>query len=272
MKWLSGMNKRKFSSWSFGNPMSIRFLDGDEDKVAATAVAATAAAAEAEAERKKQEDFDKARQRADQEAANAQKARQQAAQASQQLAEMQTKSEAMQAELDALKAKAQDQGIDLKEEDFQDSDVKLVKAIKVLEAKFEASKSEITNLKKAKNDLLAERQAEQVKRQRNKVYDDLLSDLDDEYGPQCRNAAVKQFDKLVDEGKASNAVQSTRLLEKCYKDAKKAAEKDLKDNPQRGLSLDPGAGGGSPNLNNRAKLKPGSLADVSEQLRNASKE
>ena len=267
MKWLSDMNKRKFNSWSFGNPMSIRFFEGDEDD------ATTLAIKEAEeAERKKQEDFDKARQRADQEAANAQKARQQAAQASQQLAEMQTKGEAMQAEIDALKAKAVDQGIDLKEEDFEDSDKTLVKAIKALEVKFEASKSEIADLKKTKNDLLAERQAEQTKRQRNKVYDDLLSDLDTEYGQQFRNAAVKQFDKIVAEGKVpNNAAMSTRALEKCYKDAKKAAEKDLKENPQRGLSLDPGAGGGSPNLN-RAKLKPGSLADVSAQLRSASKE
>jgi len=258
MKWLSDMNKRKFNCWSFGNPMSLRFLEGDEA---------------AAAERKKQEDFDKARQRADQEAANAAKARQQAAEASQQLVAEQAKSNAMQTELDALKAKAEDQGIDLNEEDFQDSDKTLVKAINALEAKFEASKGEIADLKKAKNDLLAERQANEAARQRNKVYDDLLTDLDSEYGPQFRNVAVKQFDKIVAEGKVqNNAAMSTRALEKCYKDAKKAAEKDLKENPQRGLSLDPGAGGGSPNLNNRAKLKPGSLADVSAQLRNASKE
>jgi len=264
MKWLSDMNKRKFNCWSFGNPISIRFLPDSDDDAAALVIK--------EAERKKQEDFDKARQRADQEAANAAKARQQAAQASQQLVEMQAKSDAMQKELDDLKAKAGDQGIDLNEEDFEDSDKTLVKAIKALESKLEAGNARFAKLEKVKDDLLAERQIEQANRQRNKVYDDLLTDLDSEYGPQHRNTAVKQFDKLVADGKVqNNAAMSTRALEKCYKDARKAAEKDLKDNPQRGLSLDPGVGGGSPNLN-KAKLKPGSLADVSAQLRNASKE
>jgi len=259
------MNKRKFNSWSFGNTMSVRFLPDDDDDAAAQAIKEAE-----EAELKKQEEFDKTRQRADQEAANAQKARQQAEQATQQLAEIQAKSEAMQKELDELRSKAGGQGIDLNEEDFDDvAEVKLVKAIKVLEAKLEATNKakddRFAKLEKIKDDLLAERKAEQEKRSRDAVYEQLLSDLDSEYGSQFRNIAVKQFDKLVAEGKAgNNPAQCTRTLEKCYKEAKKAADKE----GTQTLSLDPGAGGGSPKLG-RAKLKPGSLAEVSAQLQAA---
>ena len=94
----------------------------------------------------------------------------------------------------------------------------------------------------------------------------MLSDLDEEYGSEFRNAAVKAFDKLVVEGNIpNNAAKATRAMERCYKDAKKAADKDAKENPHN-VPLDPGKGGGPASLGKRVKLKPGSLAEVTAQL------
>ena len=253
---------RKFNSWSFGNSMSLRFIEGEPDDEAK----AQAAKEAEEAELKRQEEFNKVRQLADMEAANAAKARQQVTQVQEQLAQGQKESAAMKAEIEALRAKAGDQGIDLNEEDFSDSDVTLVKAIKSLEAKFEAkhtaSIKKIAELEKLKDNLIAEREAENVKRSRDATYNELLSGLDEEYGAQHRNAAVKAFDKLAAEGKVpNNAALATRAMERCYKDAAKVA----KDNPKK-VPLDPGSGGGSPNLGRKVKLKPGSLAEVTAQL------
>jgi len=256
------------SCGSFQDPMSIRFLPQENENDDPEAEAAKKAAEEAE--RKKQEEFDKARQRADQEAANAQKARSQAAEATRQIEILKQENEEMQSNLEALKSKAEDSGIDLNEDDFEDSDVTLVKAIKALDAKLTAKDARIKDLEKARDGLLKEREASKAASQRNSVYEELLSDLDEEYGPQHRNAAVKRFSELQQAGKVpvGNPTKATRILEKCYKETRKAADEKAKVNPSD-PSLDPGSGGGSPNLN-RVKLKPGSLAEVSAQLRAAS--
>ena len=205
--------------------------DNDDD------AAALAIKEAEEAELKKQEEFDKARQRADQEAANAQKARAMLDQATQQLADQQASNESMKSELDELKAKAQSQGVDLKEEDYDGTDLTLVRAIKTLQDKYEAGNKaqaeRFKKLEKVKDDLITERAAEKVRQDSNAVYDGLLTDLDEEYGQQCRNAALKEFDELKDTGKVpkNNVAQATRILEKCYKNSKKAIDKAAKDRP-----------------------------------------
>ena len=265
---LSDMKYRKFNSWSFSSPMSAKFLPDDNKDEDAEALAIKEAE---EAERlKNREEFDKERQLLDQKVANAVKVA--TAQATQQLEEQQTANESMRTELDELRAKATDQGINLNEEDYDPEGAKLVKAIKVLEEKLEAGDKaqveRIAKLEKTRDDLLAEREVNKAKSASNAVYEQLLTDLDGDYGQQHRNAALKEFDALRADGKVptNNVSQATRIMEKCYKNAVKAADKDAKDNPQRGLSLDPGSGGGSPNLN-RPKLKAGSLAEVSAQMK-----
>lgn len=277
-------NKRKSSYCGMFNPMSMRFLQDDDvdasgtevkaktDAEAAEAVEA-AKAAEAVEEAKRQEDFNKERQRADQEAANAHRAREAGKQAEQQVTELQSEHEKMRSELDELRGKVADQSVDLREEDYEDGDVKLVKAIKGLENKLEANNKlvadKLADLDKTKADILTERKATAAQTARDKIYNELLTDLDEEHGPQHRNAALKAFDVLITEGKVqpSNPTMATRALDKCYKQAKAAAKEDPNKNKDD-MPLDRGGGGGSPNLSG-VKLKAGSLAEVSAQLRAA---
>jgi hypothetical protein len=63
-----------------------------------------------------------------------------------------------------------------------------------------------------------------VKQERAKdtIYEEVLADLDSEYGADCRNAAVEMFNALASKGKVpdGNPAMATRIMERCYKEAK----------------------------------------------------
>lgn len=211
--------------------------------------------------------FDKERQRGDQEAANALRARESAQAATQQLETVQAENETMKAEKADLEAKLQKsagQGAPkLNVEDYDTpSDQNLVRAIKGLEEKLEASDRRTADLEKTKDELIANRQADREAVATNKTYNALLDDLDDEYGASHRNVAVAEFTALREDGKIKpGAVAGTRQMEKCYKNALKAA-KDKGGKNKDSLNLDTGQGGGeSPGLR-RTEFKKGSLEDV----------
>lgn len=224
-----------------------------------------------EAEKQKQAEFDKERQRADQEAANAKKAREQAAWAAQQLQTAQAEAEAMKQRLAEMEAKAADKGIeipDLNIDDYEGADRPLVQAINGLKQTIQAKDGRIESLEKAKDQLIADNEAELAHKARMQSYNDLLSDLDDEHGAEHRNAAIKAFNDLRDSGDVpKDAVKATRILERCYKEAAKAASKGkTKTKDTSVVSLDSGSGGGGiPGLQG-TKLKEGSLEEVSAQI------
>lgn len=59
-------------------------------------------------------------------------------------------------------------------------------------------------------------------KQRDAVYEELLFDLDSEYGAEYRDEAVRLFNQLAAEGKVpkGNPAKATRIMERCYKEAK----------------------------------------------------
>ena len=245
-------------SWRFKTPDGVDD-DGDADDAKAKADAA-------EAER--QAELQKIKQRADQEAANARKAREQAEQYRSQHEQTQSELERLQEEVRDLRQKASNDGVELptfNEEDYTDSDVPIIKAIKALDKNIEAKTAKIATLEEELAKERTEKAKQTAEQQKNAAYNEILSDLDAEYGVENRNDAIKEFNELLAEGKVptTNPAKAVRVLEKCYKNAKKQRQKDIDDGK---LPVDDGAGGGTPKISGANKLKPGSLNQVLQQL------
>lgn len=177
--------------------------------------------------------------------------------------------EELQTKLEAAEAKAAEAGIEnveLKLDDYTDTDRPLVRSILALQDQVKAEKVARTALEKKADGYEQDEQAKTAKATSASQYEELLTDLDKEYGVDCRNEAVKAFDKLVADGQLTKnrPEKATRLLEKCYKDAKAAQKGKTKKSV---TNLDIGDGGGSAVNLATSEIKEGiSLAEYQKQL------
>jgi len=213
-------------------------------------------------------------QQLEQERANAKRANETASQAQAELESVQTEYAALQEKLEAAESKAAEAGIkdvELDESEYTGTDLALVKSIKNLNEKIDAKDKRIAASEKKISDYEAQGRKDQAKAARDSAYEELLGDLDDEYGADCRNDAVKKFNELIADGKVpkGSTAKATRVMEKCYKDVKAAKLKDTKED-KSSLPLDSGSGGGSaPNLSG-AEIPDGlSLDDAVAHLAKA---
>ncbi len=209
----------------------------------------------------------------EQERANVARAKESAASAQSELESAQSENEELKGKLEAAELKAAQAGIkdvELDESEYAGTDLALVRSIKSLNEKIDTKDKRIAASEKKIADYEAKSLKDRAAAARNTAYEELLSDLDDEYGADCRNAAVKKFNELIADGKIpkGNTAKATRAMEKCYKDAKAAKSKDTKD--KSSLPLDPGSGGGTaPNLSG-AEIPEGlSLDDAVKHLAGA---
>lgn len=217
--------------------------EADEGDVVDKAIKAAEAADEGKVE------VDKERQRADQEAANAKKARDQVSETQAELDAANTEKADLQTRLAAAEAKAVEAGIskvDLNPEDYQtDGDRRLVQNIQSLQKQVETQAVESKALKDAAAATKQEATKQAAKDERNAAYQEILSDLDAEYGAEHRNAAIEAFLEKKSAGKVpdGNPAKSALIMQGCYKAAKAAAGKKTdKDD----IDLDSGVGGGAP--------------------------
>lgn len=206
----------------------------------------------------------KAEQKVEQEQGNTRRANEAArtAQAATETAQAQV--EELQTKLEAAEAKAAEAGIEnveLNLDDYTDTDRALVRGINALKEQMTAKDKRLDDLEKKAEGYESSRQATEAKAASNEAYNDLLSDLDTDYGADCRNTAIAEFNNLADEGKVfkGQPAKTTRVLEGCYKRAKTELAKKKKES---GPDLDTGGGGGNaPNLSG-VQIKEGSLAEV----------
>jgi len=233
------------------------------------------AAKKAKADQQRKIDLERQNeQQLEQERSNARRAREELSETQSQLESTHSENEALKAKLAAAEAKAAEAGIhdiDLDESEYQGTDLALVKAIKNLNAKIDAKDKKIEGLEKKASDYEKQSREEQAKLARNSAFEELLSDLDNEYGADCRNDAVQKFNEKCDKGEVpkGNPAKATRIMESCYKEVKAARSKEKKD---KSLPLDSGSGGGNaPNLS-PFEIKAGqSLDEAVAQIAAASK-
>jgi len=170
-------------------------------------------------------------------------------------------------QLAAATAKAAEAGItnvELDESQYEGTDLALVRKIKALDAKIDAKDARIEGLETNAADTAKQARSDAAKVASNAAYDEILTDLDAEYGADCRNEAIKAFEALNEKGEVPTGkpAKATRMLEKCYKDAK--ALKD-KETPAKKTDLDIGGGGGVSETLTGKEIKEGSLDDVAKQ-------
>lgn len=233
--------------------------------------------AKTEAEAAEKAKWDEQQQRADQEAANATKARAELSETKTVLEAAQAETESLKEQLEKAEAKAAQAGIqdvELDESAYEGTDLNLVRAIKSLNQKVDAKDKEISNLNKKADGYERRDRDNQAQSVRSSAYEELLTGLDGEYGADCRNEAVKKFNEKIASGDVpkGNVIKATRAMEKCYKEVKAAKAKDLKDKEKSSLTLDSGSGGGSsPSLSGEQIPDGLSLDDAVEHLAAASK-
>ena len=224
-----------------------------------------------EAEKAETAKFDKVRQQADQEKANATRARDEASRATASLETANSENASLREQLKEAESKATRRDLKVKELDVENSDnPELAQTINDLREGLASSNDEIKNLKKAESKFRSDAENDQRQQNannaKNAAYNELLSDLDADYGADLRNSAVSKFQDLAKAGKVpqGSPAKAARLMEKCYKEA----ESDKKKTNNDPLKLDTGSGGGNGPLKGH-KLKSGSLDDVMAQVNSA---
>ena len=210
-----------------------------------------------------------AEQQLEQERGNTRRANGATQQAQADLEAAQSETATLQEKLEAAQSKAAEAGIDnveLNEQDYTTTDIPLVRAINAIKKQLDAKDKRIACLEKKATGYEKQAHIDSATAASNSAYDELLTDLDAEYGADCRNEAVKAFNALRADGKVEKGrpAKATRALEQCYRDAKAAKAKN-KSTSKSDLNLDTGSGGGSPANLAGVEIKDGSLDDVANQ-------
>lgn len=245
--------------------------DKKPDGALESAIEAGEKAAKTPEEQKAIDDARKSEQQLEQEKANAERAREVARQAQTDLAAANSETEKLKEQLAAAEAKATEAGIadvELDEKEYEGTDLAIVRAIKAVNQKIAAKDTEIKSLQKKATGYETQAAKDEATAAQNSAYEELLTDLDTEYGADIRNDALKLWQEKVKDGKVPKGkpAQATRIMERCYKEAKTAKEKASTKKDKSGLPLDKGSGGGeTPNLSG-VEIKEGSLDEVDAQV------
>jgi hypothetical protein len=250
--------------------MSVRFdgdgTEGDNPDAVQKAIE--------ESEKAEQAKFDKVRQQADQEKANATRSREQAQAAQAQADSAKTENVSLKEQLAEAESKLtrKDLSEKVKEIDVEgSSDPEMAQTVNDLREALAASNDAIKDLEKAKNQFedneTKGKQSRAAENAKTAAYNKLLSNLDEDYGADNRNGALKRFQGMIAEGKVpkGDIAGATRAMEKCYR-----AEETSKTEKKKTVRSDSGSGGGDNVAFSGHKIKPGSLDDVCKQLKAAS--
>jgi len=258
---------------------SVRFTpDGNEgDDSLDKAIEGADKASKTPEEQKAIDDQRKSEQQIEQERANTLRANEAARQAQATATAAQASVAEIQAERDALaeklataEAKATEAGIEdvkLDPEDYDGSDLKLMRAIQSVKQQIESKDKRIAGLEKKAQTFEQNAITNAAKTESQSQYDELLKGMDEDYGPDCRNEALEKFNELRAAGKVNTNRPSlaTRTLEKCYQEVKTAKDKADPGRKKKKVDLDMGDGGGSGVNLGKTEIKEGSLDDVAKQ-------
>ena len=210
-------------------------------------------------EDKKNKEVDKERQRADQEAANAKKARERADQSEAAniatktaLATLETEKQKLEQDLATAQAKVSENQLpaldvgqmeDGNEKVLAQSILSLQEQIKV---NADAAKKE-RDAQQAKITQYEANEAAKVSQAKSDAgYNKVLVKFDGKFGPECRNEATAMYKEMWNNGDVdkNNGAMATLALQECYEKVAKSIK--AKKTDSKGFNSDTGVGGGRP--------------------------
>jgi hypothetical protein len=225
----------------------------------------------ADAEKAKAE-FDKDRQRADQAEANFRKAQAEKEHATTQLSQLQQQMDAQQKQLAELKAQGEasksiaDNLPTLTEDATIEDIARVVTAShKIIADQAKELAALKTKASRYEEETGKERQEREARERRNKVLEEVCTELEEEFGAGIRNDALKLMEKVNEEqGLPVNPAKAVLRLRQCYKKVSEDKTTETKKATIKAPVTDTGGGGSRPSFGN-TKIKKGSLSDVSTQ-------
>ena len=97
-------------------------------------------------------------------------------------------------------------------------------------SKLREDNSRLATQLREKGQYSSEQWTAEQERAKNATYEELMADLDSEYGAECRDEAERKFNALAAEGKVPKGkpAMATRIMERCYKEAKATQQQPSK--------------------------------------------
>ena len=212
----------------------------------------------------------KSEQQLEQERANTRRANEATNQAQATVRAVQAERDDLAQKLADAEAKAAEAGIEdvkLDPDEYEGGDLKLVRAIEAVKKQIEAKDTRIAGLEKKAQTFEQQANANAARTESKSQYEELLTEMDADYGPDCRNEAIKKFTEMRTSGKVNvnRPSLATRALEKCYKEVKAAKDKAEPGRKKPKVDLDMDSGGGSGVNLGKVEIKEGSLDEVAKQ-------
>lgn len=220
----------------------------------------------------KTQDWDKTRQQADIERANAEKARAEVARTKSELEEARQQLAEQKQQLEALNAKeSATKSVDELIPDLNDDDITFESLAASLRSSKQLIKSQAEQIAELKNTASRYQQSkaqEEAKKSAEALLNKVCSEFDEEFGAGLRNDAIRLMEQKTKENGPVYGAEAVLRLRSCYREVAKTKKKDT-PKPNSQIKTDTGGGGGRPSIG-EAKIKKGSLKDVSAQLRKQS--
>lgn len=221
-------------------------------------------------EAKAKQDFDKARQAADQEKANAVRARADAQSARQEADQLKQQMAELKAEIATARGKADaEKSVDLPDILTEEASVETLatysqKAKKIIAEQARKLAELDQKVSKSERDRASETESQRQSRYADQVLEEVCTDFDNEFGPNLRNDALKRMAEMnKTEGLPPTPHKAMLRLRTCYREAAKEAEKAESKSPR--VPSDSGRGGSKPSFK-PVSIKPGSLDEVAAQF------
>jgi hypothetical protein len=206
-------------------------------------------------------EWDAERQRADQAEANFRKLQREKAEIESKAQQTEAKIAEYEAKL-AEVAKANDINLDGMEDEFVDPAA--YRVVKSLQQKLSSLETLANDYKKQEQERQAKEKERQLEQSREQAKNEILTDIESEYGVQYRNDALKMADSICEKRgyPPQDRYEAATILRKCYRDlsTKKAT-------PSSKTPVSTDSGKTTTAASPKEDVKPGTLREVMQQMR-----
>jgi len=205
--------------------------------------------------------WDTERQRADQAEANYRKLQREKAEIESKAADAEKRIADMEAKLNEV-AKANDIDLDTMEDEFVDPTA--YKVVKALQTKIQSLEGLADAYKKQETERQAKEREGQLEVARDKAKNEIITDIETEFGSQYRNDALKKAEEICQKRgyPPEDRYEAARILRQCYREVSSGKKPSTVKKP---VSSDSGKAVTS--ANPKEDVRPGTLREVMQQMR-----